>query len=167
MKIISLIIMIVVFLLLYSNGMQGQTTQTKLDQIEFCKQFLGTWKTEMGKDTIGIYTVTPFGDGSERSFTLSTKGKIINSGKELYGYNKKNDKIIGVKLWKSSPDITIDVWWATSKNTSEGVPFEDISNPGNAALKMKCDIKSPDLFIITYLANNKVVSTMTFSREKK
>jgi hypothetical protein len=58
-------------------------------------------------------------------------------------------------------------WWATSKNTSEGVPLKDIINPENAVSKIKSETKSPDLFILTYLLNNKVVGAYTYTREKK
>ena len=44
MKALSLTIMIAIFLLLCTNGILAQTTQTKLDQVELYKQFLGTWQ---------------------------------------------------------------------------------------------------------------------------
>jgi hypothetical protein len=148
-------------------GVQAQTTQTKLDQVELTKQFIGTWKTEYGKDTIGILNARPFGNGSERDIIISTKGVVINSVKALFGYDKEMDKMIEAILYKSSPNLIINVWWATSKNTFEGVPLKDFSNPENALLKFKCELKSPDVFIITNISNNKVVGTYTYTREKK
>ncbi len=44
MKKICLTITIAVFLLICSSGIQAQTTQTKLNQVELAKQFLGTWQ---------------------------------------------------------------------------------------------------------------------------
>ena len=51
MKIFCLTISIAVFLLVLLNGLQAQTTTTKLNQVELLKQFLGTWKSEMVNDT--------------------------------------------------------------------------------------------------------------------
>lgn len=159
--------MIVVTLLLCSNGIQAQTTQTKLDQVEFMKQFIGSWTAEYGKDTILNFNARPFGKGSERDWTLSTKGKIFDSGKMLFGYDQVNDKIIEAMLSKSSPNLIINVWWATSETTSEGVPQKDISNPKNAVFRFSCVVKSPDVFILTYFSNNKLVGTYTYTRVKK
>ena len=141
-------------------------TSKELNQVEFMQQFLGTWKAEYGKDTILNYNVRPFGKGSVREWTLSTKGKIITSAKILFGYDSKSDKMIQVTLYESSPEIDIWAWRATSKNTSEGVPLKDITNPDYAVSKMKTELKSPDMFIMTNLENNKVVGTYTWTRIK-
>ena len=149
------------------QSVKNSETSKEFNQVEFMKQFLGTWKAEYGKDTILIYNAKPFGNGSERDWTLSTKGKIITSAKVLFGYDSKSDKLIQVTLYKSSPEIDLWAWWATSKNTSEGVPLKDITNPENAVSKMKSESKSPDSFIMTNLVNNKVVGTYTWTRVKK
>lgn len=158
---------IAVLLLLLVNGIQAQTTQVKIDQVEFMQKFIGSWKAEAGKDTIMVFDVLPYGKGSEREIIISTKGKVINSAKMLFGYDEVNDKIIEALLYKSSPNLMINVWWATSQNTSEGVPLKDISNPENALFKMKGELKSPDVFILTYFTNNKVVAEYTFTRQKE
>ena len=150
-----------------TQSVKNLETSKKLNQIEFMNQFLGTWKAEYGKDTILIYNARPFGNGSVRDWTLSTKGKIITSAKVLYGYDSKSDKQIQATLSESSPEIELWAWWATSKNTSEGVPLKDITNPENAVSKMKTESKSPDMFIMTNLVNNKVVGTHTWTRIKK
>ena len=149
------------------QSVKNAETSKELNQIEFMKQFLGTWKGEYGKDTIIIYNSRPYGNGSERDFDMITKGKIINSGKVLYGYDNKSDKLIEVTLYKSSPELDFWVWWATSKNTSEGVPLKDITNPEYAVTKMTSETTSPDSFLITNLINNKVVGTYTYTRVKK
>ena len=113
--------MIAVLLLLCISIMQAQTPKVKIDQVEFMQNFIGSWKAEAGKDTIMVFDVIPYGKGSEREFTMSTKGKVISSAKMLFGYDEENDKIIEAIIYKSSPNLMINVWWATSQNTSEGV----------------------------------------------
>ena len=142
------------------QSVKNTETSNELNHIEFMQQFLGTWKAEYGKDTILNYNARPFGKGSVRDWTLSTKGKVITSAKVLFGYDSKSDKMIQVTLYESSPEIDIWAWRATSKNTSEGVPLKDITNPDYAVSKMKTESKSPDMFIMTNLLNNKVVSPL-------
>jgi len=67
----------------------------------------------------------------------------------------------------SSPNIYIMAFWWTSKDILEGVLFQDISNPQNATLKWKIEFKSPDLFAMTTIQNNKVVASCTYARDKK
>ena len=167
MKTFCLISIVAVFLLLYTNGLQAQTTHTKLDQVELLKQFLGTWKYELAKDTTIISEFTPFGTAIEDNYQIVTKGKILDSGNELLGYDKNSDRIITARLSKSSPDIEIMSWCWTSKNIFEGVRFQDITNPQNATFIMKIEFKSPDLFVMMFTQNNKVVASYTYTREKK
>jgi hypothetical protein len=167
MKISLLTTLLVAFLLLFTNGIQAQTTQTRLNQVELLKQFLGTWKSEIAKDTIIIGYYTPFGNAVESNLQIVTKGKILDSWKRFCGYDKKNDKLIIAKLMKSSPVIEISEFWFTSKNTGEGVVIQDISHPENTTIKWKIEFKSPDLFVQTAIQNNKIVAVRTFTREKK
>jgi hypothetical protein len=167
MKTFCLTAIIAVCILLITNGTQAQTTQTKLNQVELIKQLLGTWKGETAKDTTMVTEYLPFGSAMVGNDKIITKGKTINSMKELVGYDKKSDKIIGVELNESTLEITSYAVWFTSKNTYEAVLLQDISNPDKAILKYKIELKSPDMFVETVIQNGKVISTMTFNREKK
>jgi hypothetical protein len=149
------------------QSVMNSESSKDLDQVGFMQQFLGTWKAEYGKDTVLMYNAKSFGKGSEREWTLSTKGKIITSAKVLFGYDSKSDKQIAVTLYESSPEMDMWAWRATTKNTAEGVPLKDITNPDNAAFKMKTELKSPDLAIFTNLVNNKVAGTYTWTRVGK
>jgi hypothetical protein len=167
MKTLCRATMVTVLLLLSIHIMQAQTPTVKIDQVEFMQNFIGSWKAEAGKDTIIVFDVFPFGKGSERELTVSTKGKVISSAKMLFGYDEEKDKIIEAVIYKSSPNLMINVWWATSLNTSDGVQIKDISDPENAAFRMKSELKSPDSFTLTHILNNKVVGEWTFVRQIK
>jgi hypothetical protein len=159
--------MIVVLPLLCISITQAQTPKVKIDQVEFMQNFIGYWKAEAGKDTVMTFNAIPFGKGSEREFTMSVKGIVISSAKMLFGYDQERDKIIEAVIYESSPDLMINIWWATSLTTSEGVQLKDISDPENAAFKMTGVLKSPDSFILTHILNNKVVGEWTFVRQGK
>jgi len=58
------------------------------------KQFIGSWKCELGKDTILVGDNIPFGTGLVCNSQILVKGKMINSVRQLFGYDKKIDKFI-------------------------------------------------------------------------
>jgi hypothetical protein len=138
-----------------------------LNQVELMKKFTGNWKGEIGKDTTIIGTNTSFGNGMECNSQIVTKGKILNSLKQLFGYDEKNDKFIMEELSKSPSATEICAFWFTSKNTGRMVLFQDISNPENANLKWEIEFTSPDKIIQTALQNNKVIKTVTITRVGK
>ena len=165
MKTFCLTTVIVVFLLCCTNGIQAQTTQTKLNQVELMKQFLGAWKSEMVQDTIWTGEGKSFGNGIELYFKGESKGKMVSEMKSLMGYDKKNDKLIEVDLMKGS-DIMVYAFWFKLKNTCIEIPYEYIANPEKAPFKWDIEFKSPDLFVQTMTKDNKIVQVMTFKREK-
>ena len=167
MKKIFSIAMVSLLMLFFTNQILAQTTQNKLNQVELMKQFLGTWQAQMGKDTIQVDEFNAFGSGIVGTIKTLTKGKVISTIKELWGYDQKNDKIVFSAIWESSPEMALWAYWFTSKNTCEGVAYQDISNPEKANLKYKMVIKSSDSYMMTMIQNNKPVAALTFTRVKK
>ena len=165
MKTLCLTTMIIVFLLFSLNVLKAQTTQTTLNQVELMKQFVGTWKAEMGKDTIFIMEGKTFGKGLEFYWKTDTKGKIISEGKSIMGYDKINNRIIEPQIWDSSPNIILWSGLFTSSNKYEAILLKDIANPEKATLKWEYEFKSPDLLVCTYIVNKKTTATYTLNRK--
>ena len=136
-----------------------------LTQVELSKYFLGTWQCEIAKETFQVCAYKLLGTGMEANIKIVTKGKTVQEGKLLYGYDKKSDKFIQIFVMSGS-DMDVRAFWFTSKNTGEGVLLKDIYNPENANLKMKFEIKSPDLWVATAIENNKTIGTSTYTRVK-
>jgi hypothetical protein len=165
MKNICLTITIAVFLVICSNGIQAQTTQIKLNQIDLMKQFVGSWKGEIAKDTTEFWDVKPYGTGLECNFKYVTKEKTVMEGKELFGYDKKVDIFIMLSVIKPM-DIGIYATWFLSKSKYIFIPYNDIPNPKKAPSKWEGEFKSPDMFVETTSVNNKSVKTVTYNRVK-
>jgi hypothetical protein len=163
LKTFSKIILISGLLLFNTYGIKAQTTNTKLNQVELMKQFVGSWKSEMGKDTIITGENTAFGNGLICNSQIIARGKIINSIKQLFGYDKKIDKFIVAELIESSPVIEMCEVWFTSKNKGELI----ITNPANVALKYKFEFKTPDMIVQTALEGDKVIKDITLTRVKE
>ena len=169
MKKIFLTITIVVFLLICSSGIQAQTTQTKLNQIELAKQFLGTWQNVSENGTIQVVEITCFRNGGFEQYKKDiSKEKIISEIKYLWGYDKINDKYILASIGNDKPDLNLRVIWFTSKNTCEHFPYTYISNPEQVTSKTIYEFKSPDMFTATGMKDNKPAgNTSTWTRVKK
>jgi hypothetical protein len=167
MKAFSLLKLIAVFLIIFSNGIQAQTTDTKLNQVELMKQFIGSWKYEGSDGTSMIFENIPFGNAMTGNTKTITKDASFDSHKYLWGYDKKADKIILAEIFSHTPNMEIDILWFTSKTTVEGVLQKDIANPETAVTKFRFDFKSPDAFVLKVLQNNNVAAELTWNREKK
>jgi hypothetical protein len=128
-------------------------------------QFIGTWKIEMGKDTIVIGEYKPFKTGIIDGYIkVSVKNETIMVYRQFLEYDQKMDKIIQTDVFKGQGNRYL-VLWFTSKNSYRVVLQQDISNPDNAVFRVEGEIKSPDMIINTLYRNNKPYQVQTLNRE--
>ena len=137
----------------------------ELNQVELNKQFDGSWKSEVGKDTTCFWDVKPFGTGRETSFKYVTNGKTISEGKSLWGYDTKLDKFLNAEMIKGM-DNEFYASWFINKTKCLMFAYGDISNPENAKTKWDMEFKSQNLFVMTTTINNKPVKVETWKRIK-
>ena len=154
-----------VLLLFCFNGTKAQTNQSKLDQIELCKQWIGYWKAEIGKETTFIIDCKSFYSGYEFYLKQETRGKIIFEQKSLMGYDQKNNRFIESAINSGSKDIILFAMWFTSENKCEEILLNDVTNPEKAMYKWIFEFKSPELLTWKDVGDNKVTNTYTFHRE--
>ncbi len=136
-----------------------------LNQVELMKQFLGSWKCEVAKDTICYWDIKAFGTGVEGYFKYVTKGEIVTEGKELWGYDKATDKFILSEMIKGV-DIALYVTWFSPKNKCVMFPYSDISNSARATSKWEVEFTSPDVLVETTFVNNNPIKIDTYTRVK-
>jgi hypothetical protein len=167
MKRLYPLVMGAAFVLLSANYIQAQNMQTSLNQVELMKQFIGTWENKSIKDTVYTAEFKPYGNGGlEFSLRGVTQGKVWLEMKQLWGYDKKRDKVVIAGLMKSSANIILQSAFFTSKNKFEQVPFESANDPKQANFTVVFDIKSPDLIIREEFVNNKSLGTEKYIRVK-
>lgn len=158
---------IAAFLFFLMNGIQAQSGQSGLNQVELMKQFIGTWKNETNKDTVYTAEFKPYGNGEVEFNLISvTKGKLWMEMKQLWGYDKKRDKIVTAGFVKDSPNFILGTLWFTANDRCEQVPLEFASNPDKAGFKVLFEIKSPDIVTRNEIVNNKSVYIETYTRVK-
>ena len=160
MKLFIKSLIIAFFLSINTSGIQAQTTQIKLNQVELMKQFIGTWKAEFDENSIFTCENKPFANGLISNSQITTNGEIIESVAQLYGYDNTADKFIFAELKTSSSVIEICSAWFTSKTTGEIV----ITNPENAPFRFKFEFKTPDMIEQTAIQDKKVVNTIALRK---
>ncbi|MPQ48260.1 hypothetical protein GCQ56_14750 [Marinifilum sp. N1E240] len=153
-------LLIILLILIGMNKIQAQTTETKLDQVELMKQFIGSWKGEFGDNSVFVCENKQFANGIISTSQITINGEIIESVAQLYGYDNKTDKFIIAELKRSTSVIEICSTWFTSKNTGEII----ITNPDNAPFRFKFEFKTPDILEQTAIQDDKVVNKIILER---
>jgi hypothetical protein len=162
MKTILRTLLIGVFISIAISEIKAQPTHNKPNQAILMKQFIGTWKGELGRDTFLISENKSFGTGMVSIGRVITKDICLDSIRHLYGYDKRTDKFILAELIKSSPDIEICNIWFTSDTEGEIV----IVNPQNVNLRFKFEFKNPDMIVQQAISNEKAVKEIILTRVK-
>jgi len=160
------VLIFMILLFSFSSGIEAQQTQTNLNQVELMKKFVGTWKMELGNDTISFFDVKFLNNYRlEISSKTVSKGRIIYEGKSLQGYDEKSDTFIDLGADEDYPPaILFTSFWFSSENTCELSYNVDPSSTDEVTIESKIEFKSHDLFIQTITQKNKVTRINTITR---
>jgi hypothetical protein len=128
--------MIAVFFLVCSIGVQAQTAQTQLNQLELMKQFLGTWQANSGKDTVEVWDCQQYG----KAFIINVSDVVKGKKTPLYvnnvGFDSRDGKIKGYVLWPN--DAAYTTWIGLFNSEKKfSVDIVDNFNPGTVATKFE------------------------------
>jgi hypothetical protein len=136
----------------------------ELNQVELAKQFLGKWKCEFN-DSVFISDQKIYGKtGQECVYTLSSKGKLLDEGRQLVGYDPRTDRLVAtsvsknMKFWMSSLRFT-------SKDKYTAVSDADIYHPESAAFHVEGEF-TPGKLVEKYIKDGKVIQTYTYTKMK-
>jgi hypothetical protein len=146
MKKLSSTTLIFVFLLFLSNGIHAQATQTKLNQVELAKQFLGTWQSNTGKDTIQMWEGKLYGKAVIINVYMVIKGNKSDSYMSCFGYDDRDDKLKGYNLMTNADFGTwIGVFTTDKIFKGDGL---DSFKPETILWKAEFEFKTPTEVII-------------------
>jgi hypothetical protein len=165
MKTFCLTTMIAVTLLISSNGLQAQTTQTKLNQVELAKQFLGTWQTTFGKDTVEIWDAKPYGKALIITVSQIIKGNKNDSYVCNIGYDDRDDKIKGFNLSPNTDYLTWIGMFTTDKKFNADAL--DTFKPEIVWWKNEIEFKTPtDMIVRGFDAKGVKTGEWTYKKVK-
>jgi hypothetical protein len=136
----------------------------KNEQIELHKQFIGSWKGEMAKDTTIYWDVKPYGTGMECYFKSVTKGKTLMEGKQIWGYDTGAGKFTMAEMMKGVDNAIYSSWFDT-KSTCTMQYYGPVTTTASGDIwEWKIEFKNPDTFVETILKNNTPTQTITVNR---
>lgn len=133
------------------------------NQQELMKKFVGTWKAQVGKDTVHFWTCGKFNNSYESYMKGEAKGKLFYERKVLMGYDEMKGKIIVSVLDSNNPSNTIFAGWFPTPDVFQEVLIDDMSNPSAAKYSWKFEFKN-DRLVWNTLQDNKVVDTFTYTK---
>lgn len=165
MKTIPTSAFMLVFLFAITSGTVAQTGSPKPDQVKLLRQLAGTWQADMGKDTLLVTELKPFGTGLDGYARVKANGKVISERRQLFGYDTKGNQFIEAEVTQGS-DMVLFACWFTRDNLMVGVPYANRLDPDKSALRVEIDIQSPNRYVQTVLQNGKRISGRTMVRIK-
>lgn len=160
MKTIAKTLHTIIFILCISHSIPAQTKAIELNQVELMKQFIGSWKGDLGNSSVFICDNKAFSNGILSNSQVIINGEIIESVVQLYGYDVTSDKFIIAELKESTTHIELCSIWFTSKNTGEII----ITNPDDAPYRFRFEFKNQDTIIQTAIQDDKVMNKIVLNR---
>jgi len=95
------IILSLLFIFSISLSVSSQSNHRTLDQVELIKLMLGTWKAEIGMDTIVIAEAVPSGKGIIAHIEWKAKGKTYSTSETIIGFTEDYKSVVFFGLWES------------------------------------------------------------------
>jgi hypothetical protein len=145
MKKSGLTTVLFVFLLFLWNGIQGQTTQTQLDQVKLMQQMVGTWQTVLNKDTTLINEYQQYGNAFLQFSYFVIDGKKSLNYVDIFCYSPDEGKFKGFVTLTNGINAT---WIGSYKNEKE---FSYINckdfNPEIVYSKVESTLETPTSII--------------------
>jgi hypothetical protein len=81
-----------------SLNLFSQSAENELDQVKLAQQFVGTWETSTGEDSIQQITIIPFGAGGHHAkVVFKSDGKVYAEGVSVIGFSPDR-KTLGITV---------------------------------------------------------------------
>ena len=159
----------------FSLGVNAQSSQQNLNQVELMKQFIGTWKTETGVDSIALWEVIPSDKGYLTNIYWQSKGVTYSTTKGIIGFTWKNnlpDQIVNLVVLWSGGGISYDMGRFDSDKKISFERFNAVHSHILAQWEMNFQTKDKITEIYKYRGykdtwDNAKVTEYTFTRVKK
>ena len=154
MKKTLLLFGIVLSFLVYTDGIQAQTTGSQLNQLVQMKQFIGTWQMDTGEDSVLVAEIQQQG----KAF-VETDYRIIKGEKSWlsiwsYSFSSKEGKFKLFDLNKSGNYTT----WIASFTSEKKWIQEQVQNfsPEKVLRKVEIVFESPSEMTATFFNSDGV-----------
>ncbi len=83
-----------------SLNLYSQSAENELDQIKLAKQFIGTWESNIGKDSVIHFICVPSGEGLFWRLDWKSNGETFATASSVLGFNPDNKTLILSSVWQ-------------------------------------------------------------------
>jgi hypothetical protein len=128
--------------MIFSNGIQAQTTSTSPDQLKLMKSYLGKWQATTGKDTAELWDFQNYGS----AFIINVHRVVKDVKTPLYknniAFDPKEGKFKGFALWTDAGYVT----WIGSFTSEKMLSGDMVQNftPGTSFIKFENVLVNPN-----------------------
>jgi len=148
MKKLCLSTAIAVFLLIFFNGVQAQTPQTKLDQLKLMQDGIGTWQHVISKDSVEISENQQFGNAFVENVFLVVNGKKSFRFGISTVFSPKEGKFKSFWFRPNGSYSTLIGLWTTEKKFSSD--YVQNFNPEKVLSKVEQVFETPKNMTATF-----------------
>ena len=151
MKTFFLTMLMFVFLLSCTTGIQAQTGTSNLDQLKLMQQFFGPWRFDVGKDTVEVWETQQYGNGLVISVYHVIKGQETPLYINNIGFDSNEGKFKAFALWHNGDYLT----WIGSFTTEKKFSIDVVQNFNPEVVNFKIELVYESPLNMTFTSYNK------------
>jgi hypothetical protein len=164
MKTLVSSLVVIVFLVCFSDGIQAQTVASTLDQQKLMNQFIGTWHQNVAKDTVEVWEIQPYGEALISTESYIIKGNKTPLGMNNVAFSSTLGKYKGFVLYFNG---TTSTWLgAFTSEKKFNLDFARNFDPANVSSKAEFVFEPPDNFTMTRFKDGVKTGEYKFYRVK-
>lgn len=157
------LVIIIPVLMAFANVGPGTkyTPQTQLNQTELFRQFLGTWKLQVNKDTVYTFVCKAVDDGLDVDLTCESSGQITMEQKALISYDQKSNKFIQKSGNQDTPPYAM---WFDSPDICKAGPIDNFSDLANIRPDRRWQFKAPGQLTLFVNVGDKEIEALVLKK---
>ena len=137
-------------------NLSAQSSEDELDQVELLKQFIGTWETEIGVDSIIRFVCTPFGAGLYLHMEWKANGTAYYAAHSVLGFDSNRETIIMSHVWQGGNTAQEIGQFVTEKKLMMERFGPD--QPNHAVALSELDFSQPNVIVWTMLVRDSQIT---------
>jgi ketosteroid isomerase-like protein len=152
----KLLFISIIFLTICCEFVNSQTNQTKLNQVELMRKFLGAWQSTNVKDTVWTWEMNEYSNAIVQVGTSIIKGVKKADFTVFYTYDSASDNFNCFGLYPNGSNITWQFKFASDKEANLYRPLDEGSS--TILLGVKNIFDDQDHVTVHYYNPDKVIT---------
>ena len=139
-----------------SLNLYAQSAEEELDQVKLAKQWIGTWETSIGVDSVIRFVCTPFGAGLYLHMEWKANGTAYYAAHSVLGFDSNGETIIMTHVWQGGNTAQEIGRFVTEKKLMMERFWPDQLN--HAVALSELDFSQPNVIVWTMLVRDSQIT---------